>query len=358
MKVVHVIPSLRTGGAAIILTHLLPALAELGVEVSVLVYDECHSRCEAKVINDGIKLLSMGCANKRSLRIIPTLHHELSSADVAHVHLSPAMWQAAVASLDLKTPMVYSIHTIMKDSSWKRPFKKWALGRYAAIVTPLESQIDIVKEWLGPERSARTRVVAIPHGVKMERLRNARRAPGFGTEQRVITMISKFDDTKDQRTLIRAIPLLTDPNVSVVFIGDGPALKAHREYARALGVADRVQFLGTRDDIPSLIAGTSIGVQSSHREVFALSALELMAAGKPVIGSDITANRDLIADAGLLFPEGDETKLAAHINRLLDEQVFYREVSEKCLVRSDDFSVELAAERYFDLYSELINSVR
>lgn len=353
MKIVHVIPSMQVGGPQIILSDLLPALVERGADVSLLVYDECHSRHEHRLMNEGVKVLSMGCRNKYNPRVIPTLHAELARANVAHIHLAPAIWQGALASLGLGTPLVCTIHNHKIDRSWMRPMRKWALGRYAAIVSPTDALTRGVETWLGTDRERIPKIVTIPHCVRMERLRNTRRAPGFGTEHRVITMISKFDHSKDQRTLIRAIPLLTDPTVVVAFIGEGPTLEAHREYARVLGVADRVKFLGMRDDIPSLIAGTTIGVQSSHREVFALSALEFMGLGKPVIGSDIPSIRNIIGHAGLLFPPGHEMTLAAQINQLLDDPVYYREVSEACLARSNEFSVDLMADRYFSLYQEL-----
>lgn len=353
MKVVHVIPSMQAGGPQIILADLLPALVERGADVSLLVYDECHSRHEQRLVNEGVKVLSMGCRNKYNPRVIPTLHAELSRADVAHIHLVPAIWQAAVGSLGLMTPLVCTIHNYKTNRSWMRAMRKWTLRRYSAIICPKDTLAEDIRTWIGKDRERVPKIVTIPHGIRMERLRDTRRAPRFGTEHRVITMISKFDDSKDQRTLIRAIPLLTDPTVAVAFIGEGPTLEAHREYARVLGVADRVRFLGMRDDIPSLIAGTTIGVQSSHREMFALSALEFMGLGKPVIGSDIPAIRHIIGDAGLLFPPGHEMTLAAQINQLLDDQVYYREVSEACLARSNEFSVDLMADRYFSLYQEL-----
>ncbi|MDE7161111.1 MAG: glycosyltransferase family 4 protein [Muribaculaceae bacterium] len=341
-----------------ILSDLLPALKERGADVRLLVYDETRSRYEGNLMQQQIPLLSMGCRNKYSPGIISGLHQEIARADIAHIHLSPALYQAPVASYDLRTPLVYTVHARNSDSMLHRLMGKWALSKYAAITVPGEAIGRQLENWLGDDRGTRRKLRVIRDGINLDRLANVRRAPGFGTEHRVITMVSGFDKTKDQMTLLRALPLVTDPKVFVAFIGEGPELDAHRAYARSLGVADRVRFLGMRDDVPSLIAGSTIGVQSSHSEVFALAALQFMGQGKPVVGSDIPGVAEIIGDPQLLYTPHDETRLAALINHLLNDSSFYREKSESCLARSLEFSVDEMADQCMALYEELIRSAR
>ncbi|HEX6036625.1 glycosyltransferase [Longimicrobium sp.] len=107
---------------------------------------------------------------------------------------------------------------------------------------------------------------------------------------------------------------LADARVAV--IGDGPELAALRARADALGIADRVHWLGRRDDAAALLAGLDLFVLPSRNEGMANVMLEAMAAGTPVIASDISGVRTAVAadgdapPAGWIVPPEDASALA------------------------------------------------
>jgi ribosomal protein S18 acetylase RimI-like enzyme len=98
----------------------------------------------------------------------------------------------------------------------------------------------------------------------------------------------------------------------VVIAGDGPARAALEDLARARGVADRVTFLGFREDIADLLAAADLVVLPSLREGMSMSLLEAMAAGKPIIMTSIGSNREVAdqAEMALLVPPADAAALA------------------------------------------------
>ena len=108
----------------------------------------------------------------------------------------------------------------------------------------------------------------------------------------------------------------------VVVAGDGPALPELRRQAAALGIAERVHWLGPRDDVPRVLAGCGVFVLSSRNEGMANVMLEAMAAGTPVIASDISGVRAALdADgdggpAGWIVPPEDPDALAAALREL------------------------------------------
>jgi glycosyltransferase involved in cell wall biosynthesis len=103
----------------------------------------------------------------------------------------------------------------------------------------------------------------------------------------------------------------------VVIVGDGPELPRLRERARELGIAQRVHWLGRRDDVVDVVAGCDVFVLSSRNEGMANVMLEAMAAGTPVIASDISGVRTAVgedadgASAGWMVPAEDADALAA-----------------------------------------------
>ncbi|HEX6373356.1 MAG TPA: glycosyltransferase [Longimicrobium sp.] len=103
----------------------------------------------------------------------------------------------------------------------------------------------------------------------------------------------------------------------LVVAGDGPELPRLRERARALGIADRVHWLGRRDDVPAVLGGCGAFVLSSRNEGMANVMLEAMSVGTPVIAADVSGVRTAVgvdddgSPAGWMVPPEDADALAA-----------------------------------------------
>jgi glycosyltransferase involved in cell wall biosynthesis len=108
----------------------------------------------------------------------------------------------------------------------------------------------------------------------------------------------------------------------LVFVGDGPMRRGLEARASELGITGRVRFLGTRTDIPQLLAESAIVVRPSLTEGRSLAILEAMATGACVVASDITPNRELIDDGvtGVLTPVGRPDLLAQALRRLVADE--------------------------------------
>jgi glycosyltransferase involved in cell wall biosynthesis len=108
----------------------------------------------------------------------------------------------------------------------------------------------------------------------------------------------------------------------VVVAGDGPELASLRRRARELGIAERVHWLGHRDDVAEVLAGCGVFVLSSRNEGMANVMLEAMAAGTPVIASEIAGVRTALGDdadgasAGWMVPPEDADALAAALRQV------------------------------------------
>jgi glycosyltransferase involved in cell wall biosynthesis len=119
----------------------------------------------------------------------------------------------------------------------------------------------------------------------------------------VITMVARFAPVKDHPTLLRAFANL-HPGPCLRLVGDGPLRQDCERLAHELGIGDRVEFLGDRDDIPRLLASSDVFVLASKYEMLPLSVLEAMRAGLPVIASDVGGMRETIVKRAFLYPAG------------------------------------------------------
>jgi glycosyltransferase involved in cell wall biosynthesis len=97
-----------------------------------------------------------------------------------------------------------------------------------------------------------------------------------------------------------------------------PALERQ---AHALGIGSQVRFLGHREDVPRVLHESDLFVLPSRSEAFPNGVVEAMAAGLPVVASDVGGIPELVADGrnGVLVPVGDSARLAAALLRLIDE---------------------------------------
>ena len=120
---------------------------------------------------------------------------------------------------------------------------------------------------------------------------------------------------------VRACAAVRDvvPDARWQLVGDGALRPGLEALARELGVADRVEFLGRRDDVGAVLAGAAVGVNCSDSEGFSNAVLESMLAGCAVVATDVGGNRELVTPDvdGLLVPPGDAAALGAAVARLL-----------------------------------------
>lgn len=167
-----------------------------------------------------------------------------------------------------------------------------------------------------------------------------------------ISMVARLEVHKDQPTLIRAVALLRDQRLSVdlCLIGEG----SHRPQLEALiaelDLAERVELLGSRRDIPELLCQLDLFVFCARPdEGFGIALAEAMAAGVPIVATDVGACREVLdgGRCGLLVEPGNPAALAAGIRAVLADPVAAQVRAAAARQRAlRDFSVAAMAEAY------------
>jgi len=168
----------------------------------------------------------------------------------------------------------------------------------------------------------------------------------------IVITVARLDKQKGHTYLLKAAADV--PGTIFVFVGDGPEKANLENQARELSLADRVIFLGKRYDIPELLNGCDIFVLPSLYEGLPLSIMEAMAAGKPVVASDIGGVNELIRDGetGYLVPAGDTQALARSINTLVSDPALAGKIAlaGKTLVEKE-FSADSMVAGVTDIYT-------
>jgi glycosyltransferase involved in cell wall biosynthesis len=175
----------------------------------------------------------------------------------------------------------------------------------------------------------------------------------------VLLEVGRLCDVKGQRELIAALPKLARDDVTLLLAGEdvesgGTYRSALEREARELGVADRVRFLGRRDDVPALLAAADALVLPSSVEGLPLVVLEAMAAGRPVVATAVGGTPEAVVDGetGLLVRPGDVDALARAVDSLLADPERAGRLGEAGRVRvRERFDADAAAQRILGLYA-------
>jgi glycosyltransferase involved in cell wall biosynthesis len=156
--------------------------------------------------------------------------------------------------------------------------------------------------------------------------------------------------------LIEAFPSVVDraPLARLLIVGDGP-LRDELEAQVPASFRNSVHFLGTRSDIPQIMAASDVVVLPSSYEPFGMVLVEAMAAARPVIGTRVDGIPELIDDGitGLLVPPDDSVALSDAILRILLDESGAQSMRAAGQRNSTRFDIRTSAALLRDLYHRL-----
>lgn len=249
------------------------------------------------------------------------------------------------------------------------PWKGWtelAVDRALARVTQrIVTNSSAVRDFYARHGLPADKLVVIPNGVDLPpppppATRLALLAEfGLPAGSRVIGLVARLWPQKRIKDAIWAADLLKviRSDVQVLIFGDGPQRARLEKFRDQVLIRDRVHFVGARNDLAQWLPHFDLLWSTSAYEGQSNAILEALAAGVPVIATDIPGTRDLIAHeaTGFLYPVGDRAMLARYTNRLLDQP----ETCQKLAAAGrrwvqDEFSVGRMVERYTALYREVL----
>ena len=146
------------------------------------------------------------------------------------------------------------------------------------------------------------------------------------------------------------------PNVEFLLVGDGPLRPELEREASELGLQGRVRFLGERRDIAAVLASLDISVVPSASESLSNVMLESMAAGVPVVATDVGGNSELAADSrAVLVPPNNEESLVEGMERVLSNPELRSSLSFRAReFAQSNFGVERIRQQYCAVYAEAL----
>ncbi|MEA2499813.1 MAG: phosphatidyl-myo-inositol alpha-mannosyltransferase [Actinomycetota bacterium] len=235
--------------------------------------------------------------------------------EVLHLHepLIPSLSLLALWRADV--PMVGTFHASADSSmaySAARPILRRAARKLAVRTAVSEAARELISRYVPGEYEI------TPNGVQTERF-EGERSPR--SDAKTVLFLGRLERRKGLEVLIQAMTRLRDLKVSLVVAGTGPEESACRRLALRLQVP--AEFLGPvpEDDLPGLYRSADVYCAPGlGGESFGIVLVEAMAAGAPVVCSDLAGYRAVAGDAAILVRPGDAGSLADAIRRVLTDE--------------------------------------
>ena len=286
--------------------------------------------------------------------------------DVIHTNFASLGLLAIFKKYVFKIPFIFTSHGI--PESWLQlslsdkiayTIEYYLLPLVASQSSAVVAVSKYVKDMLKRRYNVDSEVIY--HGIdanlsKPKNKAQSKRKLGYKEKDFVILSIGKLHPSKDPLTLIKAISKAVEKNASLrlIMIGDGELYEEAKSEIRKRNLSNYTKLLNHVDSEKLHIwyAAADVFVLPSVGEAFGMTLLEAMASGVPVIASNSGACPEVIGNAGILFNQGNYTKLAEKILFLSHEKELSRKLREAGLKRVKQiFSWEDKIDQYLKLYT-------
>jgi glycosyltransferase involved in cell wall biosynthesis len=352
------------GGVENHIRDLAEAQARMGNEVTVLVTNDGPRTVSEEL--HGVKVIKAGrLAVVSSTPLSPALPWILARLrpDITHLHFPYPLGEVAQLLLGRNAHTVMTYHSdVVRQKRLLRLYKPllWrVLHKTERIIatSPKYIRSSPFLSRLGDK------CVVIPLGVDVSRFAQAPPQEVAAIRQRhgapLLLFVGRLRYYKGLDFLIEAMPQIA---AHLLIIGSGPKLGEWSALAAGLGVAERVHFVGEVPDehLPAYYHAASIFVlpATMRSEAFGTVLLEAMAAGTPVISTELGTGTSWVnahEETGLVVRPASAPDLAAAANRLLRDETARREMGRRAQERvRGEFSIEMMVQRVQNLYEELL----
>lgn len=371
MKILHIITSLQTGGAEMLVVNLMPRFRALGHEVGVVVFNGEHTVLMERLGREcpECKIYRLGTSYYNPWYIVKLIHI-MRKYDVVHTHNSSPQLFAAIANIVCRKKLITTEHNTnnrKRGNTILSMIDKWMYPQYDKVICISDQAEENLREYLNNvngndngnsnENMVKggvkvNNIITIYNGVDVEAIHLAQPIKELKGDKFVVVMVAGFRPQKDQDTLVKAMALLPKEKYEVWLVGDGVRKESVECLVLSFGLQDNVKFLGLRTDVPRILKTADVVVMSTHYEGLSLSNIEGMAAGKPFVASDVEGIHEVTEGFGILFPHEDADALAEIIRRLHDTQDYYQQVADKCYERAKQFDISTMVLQYNDVYTK------
>jgi glycosyltransferase involved in cell wall biosynthesis len=283
--------------------------------------------------------------------------------DLVHIHsLRAAVFGIKAASV-LRLPTTITVHVPVLVEHASGP-KRWAYHLAEKVLWAWASRLIFPSARLLALSGAPSETsCVVENGVDVspraeggERL-SVRRELGVPEGACVVLAVARLEAQKGLDVLLEAVALLASEEVRVLIVGGGSERDRLERQAQALGLSDRVMFLGPREDVPTLLRTADVFVLPSRYEATPIALLEAMAAGLPCVATDVGDTALMLSNgSGRVVPPGEKASLGEALKELVSDRGLRSRLGQLARQAVEAYSDHRMMSRTLDVYDQALSS--
>ncbi len=371
IRVLHLITRFKQGGAEKTTVNTLRYLQEADIEYVLRLGfgDEYDKGQVGKVQNEGIDTVCFNWVRHYNPITAVLAVFEIrkylvdEEIDILHTHSTEAgiigRWAGALANIPV---ILHEIHgdPITEDRNSALNYFIWITEWLSAIFTTriIAKSKRIRERYLNRNIGNAGQYELIYHGVDTSEFQEAASRHGgsyLSKDKARLLFVGRLADGKGLFDLLEAVARIDKADFELNIAGEGRLEAELRNEISRLDLEDTVNLLGYRDDIPKLMAQSDVLVLPSYREGTPRVITEALAAGTPVVATNIAGIPEQVDDGktGYLVEPGDINALKARLQILLEDDNLIQKFGNRAINRVEKFDVKTAQCRYQRLYRKL-----
>ncbi|MGB8658695.1 MAG: glycosyltransferase [Candidatus Zixiibacteriota bacterium] len=368
IKILQISESSETGGAETVLLNIVENLDKAKYHSIVVLLKTGWLNQKLEESGFSPILLTSVRSYDISLLVRLWLNVKKHDIDIIHSHLPDVNAYSCLAGFAARVPVVTTYHGMIAGSQEQTRSDKLKFFLVRSLSTRIVAVSDALKnELVQLAQFPPRKLTTIYNGVHWERFDrpidavSKRIKLGIGPEDKVIGIVANLKATKGYQYFIRAAAIISKNITKVKFLIIGEEeerLKATIvEEIKAIGLEDRVVFLGFREDVPELLRILDVFVLSSISEGMSIATVEAMGAGVPVVVTKSGGPQELVEDGktGFLVPPKDENSLAEKVLLLLKDKELATSMGKEAQAQARTrFSIDMMIRDYQAVYQECL----
>lgn len=234
-------------------------------------------------------------------------------------------------------------------------FTRWLLNRTQTVVVIISSRM---KSYLAAHDFQVSNIQLIPNGVDITRFNPCRAGNPIDEQNQIVVCVSRLSYEKGIDVLLQAWYQVHKqlPQAKLIIVGPGLLQSQLEHMAKALGIAESVEFAGFQSDIPAQFRRGGLAVLPSRVEGMPVALLEAMACGLPCVATCVSGSEDIIQHGvnGLLVEPEDYESMAEALLALLRDPLLAKKYGDAARRRIEQhYSLEHITDMYVELYQRI-----
>lgn len=366
MRVFLMIGQLGLGGTEKQIVLLARGLRERGVDTAVLVMFDGGPR-ESELHDAGVPVIHLGFRKRGTSLLAPVVNLAAFARlvallgrdrpDVLHAFLVHSYVPAAPAARLARVPVLIAGRRSLGEFAEGRRLVL-AVERAATRVTDLliANAHAVADNTLRRERVPAEKISVVYNGLPDAAFDEVPPA-AVRSEAPVVLCVANLKPYKGHRHLIEGMALLRDQGLACTLVLAGEGQERASLEADAVRYGVDVRFLGARTDTPRLLARADVFVLPSLYEGMSNAVMEAMAAGRPVVATEVGGTGELLRGRGVLVPPADPQALADGLRTVLtDRALAAKYASEARAWSREHLHVDTMVDRHVHIYRELLET--